>query len=324
MPHFTKESTAEEVCEAFSSQINGRTFLITGTSTRGLGAKIATSIAKHSPAQLILVSRNKAKVDPVIEEIKSTNPHIDTRFVLCDLSDQVSVRRAAENILNDSSIKKIDVVINNAAMMAIAEYQVDSKGNEMQLSSNYIGHFLLTNLIMPKILAAGPGARIVNHTSHGHRISAFRFDDPAFSGGKAYDPWSGYGQSKTANILFSVALARRLKDRHIQAYAVHPGSILTTALAEHVEFGVEFPIIEAVTARNNNGRKWWLDPFVKTDSQGSASALVAALDPDMAGSSGAYVDNCAVGNPEAYAVDADNAEKLWTYSEGVVGQKFDL
>lgn len=137
MPHFTKGSTAEEVCEAFSSQISGRTFLITGTSTRGIGAKIATSIAKQSPAQLILVSRNKAKVDPVIEEIKSTNPHIDTRFVLCDLSDQASVRRAAEDILNDSSIKKIDVVVNNAAMMAILEYQVDSKGNEMQLSSNH-------------------------------------------------------------------------------------------------------------------------------------------------------------------------------------------
>lgn len=142
MPHFTKESAAEEVCEAFSSQINGKTFLITGTSPRGLGAKIATTIAKHSPAQLILVSRNKAKVGPVIEEIKSINPQIDTKFVPCDLSDQDSVRGAAGDIMNDASIKQINVVINNAAVMALAKYEVDNKGNEMQLSSNHSTSFL--------------------------------------------------------------------------------------------------------------------------------------------------------------------------------------
>lgn len=141
MPQFTKETTAEEICETFSSQISGRTFLITGTSARGLGAKIATVIARYSPAQLILVSRNEAKVDPVIKEIKFINPEIDTKFVHCDLSDQDSVREAAKDILNDASIKKIDIVINNAAIMAITEYKVDKKGNELQLSSNHSSFF---------------------------------------------------------------------------------------------------------------------------------------------------------------------------------------
>ncbi|ROW06160.1 hypothetical protein VMCG_04473 [Cytospora schulzeri] len=326
MPKFTKETPAEDVCETFSSRIQGRTFLITGTSARGLGAKIATTLAKHSPAQLILVSRNKAKVDPVIEEIKSINPQIDTKFVPCELSDQDSVRKAAEDILSDASIKQIDIAINNAGIMAITDYKVDNKGNEMQLSSNHIGHFLLTNLIMPKILAAGPAARIVNHTSHGHRIGPFRFNDPTFRGGKEckYDPWSAYGQSKTANILFSVELARRLKDRGIQAYAVHPGMIMTTGLADHLDFMSQGPALAAATAKNNNGMEWWIDPFVKSDAQGAASALVAALDPEMAESSGTYITDCAVGKPEGYAVDVDNAAKLWVYSEEVVGQKFDL
>lgn len=184
MSQFTSQTRGEDVCEAFSSQIKGRTFLITGTSANGLGAKFATILAQYSPAQLILVSRSKSKVDPVVDEIKSANSNISVKFVACELSDQDSVRSAAETILSDAEIKKIDVVVNNAGVMALMEYQVDKQGNEMQFSANHIGHFLLTNLIMPKILAAGPGARIINLTSLGHRIGPFRFNDPKFSNGK--------------------------------------------------------------------------------------------------------------------------------------------
>ncbi|ROW15816.1 hypothetical protein VPNG_02494 [Cytospora leucostoma] len=330
MPRFTNVTTAEEVCEALTSRIDGRTFLITGTSARGLGAKCTTALAKHSPAQLILVSRNKAKVDPVIEEINSIDAQVDVKFIRCELSDQDCVRKAAEDILNDASIKHIDVVINNAGIMAVAEYKVDNKGNELQLSANHIGQFLLTNLIMPKIIAAGPGARIVNHTSMGHRLSPFHFDDPKFSEGKesnsagADDPWAAYGQSKTANILFSVELARRLEDRHVQAYAVHPGLILSTGLAGDMDFLKEVPAMVAAMERNNPGAEWPTDGHVKSDAQGAASALVAALDPELAERSGSYIDDCVVGKPMAYAIDPDNAKKLWVYSEDVVGQKFDL
>lgn len=131
MSHFTKYTTAEEVCEVFSSQINGKTILITGTSANNLGAKCATTLAKYSPVQLILVSRSKAKVDPVIEEIRSINPQVRTKFVTCDLSDQESVRKAAEDIMDDGGIKQIDIVINNAGIMGIPEYETDDKGNEM-------------------------------------------------------------------------------------------------------------------------------------------------------------------------------------------------
>ena len=184
MSQFTAQTTGEEVCEAFPSQIKGQTFLVTGTSANGLGAKFATILAKYSPAQIILVSRSKSKVDPVVDEIKSVNKNIVVKFVPCELSDQDSVRSAAETILSDAEISKIDVVVNNAGVMALLDYQVDKQGNEMQFSANHLGHFLLTNLIMPKILAAGAGARIINLTSLGHRIGPFRFNDPTFSGGK--------------------------------------------------------------------------------------------------------------------------------------------
>lgn len=184
MPQFTSQTRGEDVCEAFPSQIKGKTFLVTGTSANGLGAKFATILAKYSPAQIILVSRSKSKVDPVVDDIKSVNSDISVKFVACELSDQDSVRSAAQTILSDAEIKKIDVVVNNAGVMALLEYQVDKQGNEMQFSANHIGHFLLTNLMMPKILAAGAGARIINLTSLGHRIGPFRFEDPKFSDGK--------------------------------------------------------------------------------------------------------------------------------------------
>lgn len=329
MADFNAQNSAEEVCDAFSSQIKGKTFLITGTSANGMGAKYALVLSRHAPAQILLVARSQEKVDPVIADIRALDPKIDARFVPCDLSDQPSVRRAAAGLLADASVAKIDIVINNAGVMAIKEYTLDAHGNELTLSANHLGHFLLTGLLMPKILAAEAGARIVNITSHGHRIGPFRFDDPTFRHGQDYDPWSAYGQSKTANILFSAELARRLHaagHHDARSFAVHPGVIMTTGLGTHLDFTAEVPAILAAVEKNNPGEaeKWTLDGQFKNDSQGCASALVAALHPGWKDRSGAYVEDCQVGEAMAYAADVENAKKLWAYSEEVVGQKFDI
>lgn len=332
MTDFNSHTSAEEVCNAFSAQIKGKTFLITGTSAQGMGAKYAQVLARHEPAQLLLVARSQANVDPVLAAIHQKHPHVDARFVACELSDQASVRQAAASLLDDTSVGPIHVVINNAGVMAIRDYTVDPHGHELQLSTNHLGHFLLTNLLLPKILAAaggGAGARIVNITSHGHRISPFRFDDPDFlhrddGGAHAYDPWTGYGQAKTANILFSTELSRRLAPRGVRSFAVHPGLILTTGLADHLDFAAEVPAITAVAERNNPGGAWRVAGHAKDESQGCASALVAALDPAWAELAAVYVQDCQAAEPEPYAVDADNARQLWAYSEGAVGQTFDV
>lgn len=324
MAHFNNHTSAEEVCNAFSAQIKGRAFLITGTSAKGMGAKYALVLAKHGPAQILLLSRSQEKVDPVITDIRATNPGVDVKFIQCELSDQDSVRRAARTLLDDATVPKIDVVINNAGMMATKDYTVDRQGIELQLSSNHIGHFLLTNLLMPKILAAGEGARIVNITSHGHRIGPFRFDDPSFGGGEQYDAWEAYGQSKTANVLFSIELARRLQDRGVQAFSVDPGLVMTTGLGEHIDFMAEFPALLAAAEKNNPGLLWTLEGQEKNDSQGCSSGLMAALNPEWKDRSGAYISHCQVGEALEYARDLDNAKKLWAYSEEVTGQKFDI
>ncbi|KAK2024003.1 retinol dehydrogenase 13 [Colletotrichum zoysiae] len=321
MASFGSETTAEEVVSAFASKVDGRTFLITGASSNGLGAYMATSLAKASPAGLILVARSEAKVAPVIKEIADINPTIRATFVAVDLTDQDSVRAAAASILEDPQTPKIDVVINCAGIMYVQEFTTDAKGNELQFSANHIGHFLLTNLLMPKILAASD-ACIINISSHGHQLSDIWWSDPTFNKGKDYHGWSGYGQSKTANILFSVELARRLKHRGITSLSVHPGSIGNTGLFNHVPM-TEFDSGDEIS-RKNTGLPFAIDTPFKTVSQGCSSALAAALSPELAAHNGSYIQNCQVGTPREYALDGEKAKRLWTMTEDLVGQKFDL
>lgn len=319
MSPFNQASTAEEVTQAFASQIKGRVFLITGTSAGGLGAYVATSLARHSPAHLILVARTKPKVDPVVEQITTVDPKVKVTFVPCELADRESVRKAAETINNDETIPHIDVLINNAGIMMLPQYQVDNTGSELQLSTNHLGPFLLTNLLLPKLKAAGPGARIVNVSSSGHRITPFRFEDWNFSGGATYDGWTAYGQSKTANNLFTAELARR----GITSLAVHPGTVMGTGLGRYMHRDGEehpFALLDRVALRNT-GRKFVMSPE-RTLSQGAASILAPALDPESAGTSGAYFEDCQVNEAFEYSQDPENAKRLWALTEEIVGQKF--
>ncbi|RYP46225.1 hypothetical protein DL768_007544 [Monosporascus sp. mg162] len=328
--NFHALTSSEEVIDHFASQVKGRTFVITGAGAQSIGGYTALALAKAGPAHLVLVSRNPVTIQPVLDEIKAIAPNVKATFVRCDLSDQDSVRDAASRILE--AAPAIDVLINNAGVMAIKEYTVDKRGNEMQLSANHIGHFLLTNLLAPALFsaavtAAAGEARVVNLTSAGHRMSPFWFDDYNFSGGKKYHPFTAYGQSKTANILFSVGLTARLRARGVTSTAVHPGAVWGSRLGDHIEaaFGGFEAIMAdiAEVALRNTGREWTDDTLeMKTLSQGSSTTLVAALDPELPARSPAYLANCQITEPFEYALDPGNAEKLWELSEQLVGQKF--
>lgn len=123
----------------------------------------------------------------------------------------------------------IDVLVNSAGVMA-GPYKTTQEGIENQFGSNHIGHFLFTNLLLPKILAS-PSPRIVNVSSDGHRFGGVRFNGWSFQNGKAYDQWEAYGQIKTANILFSRALADKLGAKGSRSYSLHPGVAFGTSLA---------------------------------------------------------------------------------------------
>ncbi|TFK78017.1 NAD(P)-binding protein, partial [Polyporus arcularius HHB13444] len=216
----------------------------------------------------------------------------------------------------------IDVLVNNAGIMA-TPYGKTVDGIESQFGTNHIGHFLFTNLIIPKLLESKQG-RVVNVSSNGHRLSDIRWDDFNFQDGTTYNKWVAYGQSKTANILFSVELAQRLGSKGLKAFSLHPGTIMTNLgrSATNDDF-------EALQALDRAlGNKAGFEEFKwKNLSQGTATHVVAAFDPKLDEHNGAYLQDCQAAPDEEmkpYAVDKNSAARLWKLSEQLVGQSFDF
>ena len=134
------------------------------------------SLASAEPKKIILAGRSETKIKPVIDQIKSINSRVDISFVKLDLSDNDSVRRAAQEI--DKNIETLDVLINCAGVMAIKTYTTSVDGFEMHLASNHLGHFLLTNLLMSKLIAAK--GVVINVSSTGYTLAEVDFEDPSF------------------------------------------------------------------------------------------------------------------------------------------------
>ncbi|ETS77419.1 hypothetical protein PFICI_11293 [Pestalotiopsis fici W106-1] len=323
MPEFNGSTTQGEVLQAFSSQVKGRTFVITGAGQPSIGSQLAVALAKAGPAQIVIASRSLSKVEPVIRAIQSINGTIRTSFVQMDLSNHASVRQAAVKILQ--AAPTIDVLINSAGNMAIKDYMLDKQGIEIQFSANHIGHFLLTNLLVPGLKAAAKsngGARVVNLTSGAYLVSPVLFDDYNFSNGATYQRWTAYGQAKTANILFAFALTKRLQSHGITSTAAHPGYNGDTELAKHLTWD-DFAEIEPI-AKQNTGKDFvWEEPRLKNFEQIAATPLIAALDPDLPAKSPAYLQNSVVTQSDESASSEVNADKLWKLSEKLVNQEFE-
>ncbi|KAF5978484.1 oxidoreductase [Fusarium bulbicola] len=307
-PH-TASTTTNDLANEYADIIKGKTILTTGVTPNSLGGTFILESASKSPSLLILAGRNASKLQEMSEAITKTNPSVKTRSLVVDLGSLASVRKAAEEVNSWSDVSSIDVVVNNAGVMAIP-YAKSVDGYEMQFAICHLGHFLLTNLIMDKILAS-ESPRVANISSNGHSLGPIRFADPHFSDGELYDQWSAYGQSKTANMLFSVSLAQKLGSRGLQSYSVHPGLILST-VKSHRERG--------------NSEGWTAIPPVPVEV-GAATHAFAAFDPNIKASNGAYLLEARVADPfvdtvKAWARDAVEAEKLWRLSEELVGQKF--
>ncbi|KAF3005473.1 hypothetical protein E8E14_008424 [Neopestalotiopsis sp. 37M] len=336
MAKYDATTEGSTLVQDLAQEVNGRIFLLTGPSKGGIGAETVMTLAQGGPAMIILLGRSLSKIQPTIDSIKEINPDIKVKYVEIDLSSLRSTREAAQKILEDDEISHINVVINNAAVMG-PPYQKTEDGFELQLAANHLGHFVLTNTIMPKILAAGGThgtARIVNVSSSGHRYNPFRFFDPNYTAPGAYNGFGAYGSVKTANILFSVALNRRLADAShgsVRAYALHPGSISTNLQDYMKAYGPE----EAAEVEDGCWRVMGMSMATlratggwKTLAQGCATTLRAALDPDLIKESGVYLEDTNLTTDtrliKEWATDAELAEKCWKLSEELVGQKFDF
>ncbi|ESZ92044.1 hypothetical protein SBOR_7574 [Sclerotinia borealis F-4128] len=318
---FNQDTSGADVVAAFPNSVAGKTFVITGPTPGSLGAQTALLLAASKPSTIFLLGRDELKAAPTVESVKTASPNTIVQFIHCDLGIYSSIRSAAKTIL--TTTPKIHTLINNAGVMAPAEYRTTPEGVEVQFGANHIGHFLLTNLLMPSIVAAASeGARIVNLSSMGWGLGEVRFDDYNFNSGKTWEKWSAYGQSKTANILFTVELSKRLKSKGVQAITLHPGVILTNLGRE---LDVEKDMTSAVEIFNARG-------YVKAEGQmlwksleaGTSTTLVAALDPALKDHSGAFLSDCQIVQTADYTTNAENAKRLWALSEKIVGQKFDL
>ena len=173
------QTTADEVVKELSDEITNKVVLTTGVSPGGLGAFFNQHIAPAKPALLILAGRNPSKNQETAESLSKAHPDVPVRTLRLDLESLQQVREAAATVNGWSDVAHIDVLVNNAGIMA-CEYAKTEDGFERQFATSHVGPFLFMNLIMPKILSS-KSPRIVNVSSDGHRLSQIRWPDPGFS-----------------------------------------------------------------------------------------------------------------------------------------------
>lgn len=311
------ERTTEDVVAGLD--LSGRNALVTGASG-GLGAETARALAKAGAA-VTLAARNVERAEAVADAIRRSTGNDAVGVTALELTDLDTVRDCAKRWL--ASGQPLHWLINNAGVMACPLERTD-RGFEMQLATNHIGHFLLTCGLAPALRAGAP-ARVVNVSSAGHRLAGVDFHDPHFEQ-REYDKWTAYGQSKSANVLFSVELDRRGAPHGVRAFAVHPGMIMTD-LGRHLG-QKDIEELMSRTPGGGAGLSW------KTVEQGAATSVWAATSEELAGRGGLYCLDCRVADPDAgeddvhgvsaHAIDPEAAARLWRLSEEWVGERFDF
>lgn len=296
---------------------SGKRVIITGANS-GIGFHAARHLAKAG-AEVILACRDMKKAEAAKDSI-SREFH-DARLVTAwlDLASLDSVRHFAEAFLKQGV--PLDLLINNAGVMALPRRKLTQDGFELQFGTNHLGHFALTGLLMPSILAA-QAARVITVSSIAHRGGKIRFHDLQWKFG--YIPWPAYRQSKLANLLFGLELERRLEKTgtHAVSIVVHPGVAKTNLFAAGPGANSAFmrklsEIILALVAQS--------------DEQGSWPTLYGATSPDAEGG-GFYGPNGfrqMKGYPievraEAQAYSTSLAERLWKVSEELTGVKYQV
>ncbi|SEH00615.1 NAD(P)-dependent dehydrogenase, short-chain alcohol dehydrogenase family [Nonomuraea solani] len=273
--------------------LSGKTAIVTGANT-GIGLPTALELARHG-ARVIVAARNPDKGATAVERILGAVPGAQAEYGRLDLADLASVRRFAEGV------ERVDLLINNAGIGMIPR-QETKDGFEMQFGTNHLGHFALTGLLLPLLLAA-PGARVVNVSSDAHTVGRIDFDDLGLERG--YRKMAAYGRSKLANLLFTLELQRRAEraGAGLISVATHPGMTATNI----IKIGPLQPL---------------LGVFLKGPERGALSSLYAATSPGLRG--GEFVGpTLKLLKPSATARSEEVARRLWDVSTELTGVRFD-
>lgn len=292
-------------------------FVITGANS-GIGYEAALVLAKKG-ADVTLACRSVEKAEAAVGLLRLAAPDATLRVKALDLSDLASVRAFAESFSGEN--ERLDCLINNAGVMALPR-TLTKDGFEMQIGTNHLGHFALTGLLLDRLVAA-PSARVVTVSSQAHRVGTIDFDD--MMGERRYDKWRAYGQSKLANLLFTLGLSRRLAEKHrnVLALAAHPGYAATDLQRRGPEASKSRLMGSLMAASNAI--------FAQSASKGALPTLRAATDPaaengDYFGPGGPFES---FGSPvkvkgNAKSQDVAVADRLWEASEKLTGVRYAL
>jgi NAD(P)-dependent dehydrogenase (short-subunit alcohol dehydrogenase family) len=297
--------------------LTGRSVIVTGSNS-GLGFETALQLARHG-ATVTLAVRDTTKGDQAASAMRANAPGIEVHVGRLDVSDLDSVRTFAKAWSSEHP-QGLDLLINNAGIMATPQRK-SAQGFEMQLATTHLGHFALTGLLFPALVAV-PNSRVVNVSSLAHRmVKGFNFQDPM--GTKKYRAWGAYGQSKLANLLFTTEFSRRLElgDYSVGAVAAHPGFSATNlqgAASKMRGNSLEFRVTQLMNS-----------VIAQSAEMGALPILFAATAPGLPNDS--FIGPADKWQTRGYptlvdrtdaAKDPLSARRLWDWSEEITGVSY--
>ncbi|MDH6462708.1 NAD(P)-dependent dehydrogenase (short-subunit alcohol dehydrogenase family) [Micromonospora sp. A200] len=311
---FTARATAAEIVEGVD--LTERRMIVTGGAS-GIGLETTRALA-GAGAEVTVATRDPARAADLVEEFSGSGRG-SVRAAALDLADLASVDAFVAGWEGP-----LHALVANAGIMAISDRQLTPEGWELQLATNYLGHFALARGLHDNLRAAG-SARVVVVSSGAQLRAGVDFDDPQFDR-RPYDPWTAYSQSKTAGALLAVGIAGRWASDGIAANALSPG-VINTNLQRHLsdEALRSFGVLDEAGNRIDL-------PHYKTPEQGAATTVLLAASPLLEGVTGRYFEDnqeseVVPGGPEPmtgvaeHAVDPTAADRLWAYAEGLLARR---
>ena len=284
--------------------LKNKTVVISG-ATNGIGKAAAIELSKER-SKLIFTYRNESLAKDLLAEIKDLSPDTQVHSVYCDFSNQDSIKKCAEEI--NEMCENIDVLINNAGVVNTS-YHETSDGIENTFAVNHLGYFLFTNLLLHKLKGESE-TRIINVSSAAHSfVKEIQWQDINFKN-NFKQGLRCYGQSKLANLLFTRYLAIKLSTENITVNAMHPGGV-NTSLGSQNKVWYSKPL------------RLILRPFFRSPLKGAESIIYLATKQDD-GVTGEYFVDSKIHKSSSYSKNLEEAHKLWSLSEEMVGQTFDL
>ena len=284
-------------CNPVTTSMHGKICVITGANT-GIGKAAAAALAALG-AQIVMVCRDRVRGERALEEVAAAavkgGQGGSAELSIADLSSQSDVRSVAAAIL--AAHPRIDVLVNNAGV-ALKHRELTVDGIERTFAVNYLAYFMLANLLLPGLRAAG-SARIVNVSSGAHRRGRLDFDN--LQGERSYSNIRMYSDSKLEDLMFTYALARRLAGSGVTVNALHPGVVAT-------EIWREVPILDFLSR--------WL---MLSPEKGARTTVYLAASPDVEGVTGQYFDKCKPAGTIALSHDVVLQERLWTTTVTLTG-----